>query len=307
MNSSEYKRLRYIAVTKFRTISKTSRYRYLFNLFRTGLDNFRQFNAPYAVSILKTLLSIPNVSDVVRAAASRLIDHLERSDPGDPPPDDLYRSVTVFLEHLGRESGINLEEDEYVYPWRARPGADEKDRRGGTSHPIVSLPVVLFIPHIRSPFNLGGVIRTAASFGLTGVVTGTDCPSLDHPRLRRAAMGALNLLPVVGGTLDTARSMVPLPDAPVIILEQGGQNAYEALYPPGGVLVVGHEELGVSRHVITEARAEAGSEAVVLSIPHRGPKASLNVGVAAGILLAMWDAGASRSEREERNSTFRLD
>jgi TrmH family RNA methyltransferase len=51
-------------------------------------------------------------------------------------------------------------------------------------------------------------------------------------------------------------------------------------------MVVGHEELGVPAEIMEECR---GQDQVV-TIPHDGPKSSLNVGVAAGICLSWWQA-----------------
>jgi tRNA(Leu) C34 or U34 (ribose-2'-O)-methylase TrmL len=195
------------------------------------------------------------------------------------------RLAVTALEWLARRAG-----EEYEMPPTARGAGDGDDAPTGT--PVATLPVVMYLPHIRSPFNLGGILRTAAAFGVVGVVLGPDCPSLSHPRTERAAMGALSHLRVVSGGWDAAAALleqaVPEVASPPrrIALETGGRDIYETRFPPAGVLVAGHEQLGLSEEELAAARA-AGE---VVSIPHGGPKASLNVGVAVGIALSWWHA-----------------
>ncbi|MFP4430621.1 MAG: TrmH family RNA methyltransferase, partial [Spirochaetaceae bacterium] len=68
----------------------------------------------------------------------------------------------------------------------------------------------------------------------------------------------------------------------VFALETGGRPLEEFAFPPSGVVLIGNEELGLSR----EARALAGDR--VCTIPMAGAKGSLNVAVAVGILLHAW-------------------
>ncbi|HKK49753.1 MAG TPA: TrmH family RNA methyltransferase, partial [Alkalispirochaeta sp.] len=144
-------------------------------------------------------------------------------------------------------------------------------------------------PHLRSPFNVGNIIRTAAAFGVAGVIIGEAGPALSHPRLQRAAMGAAEMIPVVRGDVSDAAHLLPGLPAPVVALETGGTAISGFRFPASGVLVVGHEELGVSNDIVDQCR-QAG---MIVTIPHDGPKASLNVGVAAGICLSWWQAQRS--------------
>lgn len=158
------------------------------------------------------------------------------------------------------------------------------------------LPVILYLDNIRSPFNAGNIIRTAAAFGIAGVVLNEGCPDLNHPRLRRAAMGSLDLVPCVRGSLDEARRCAVsgvetwpcAKDVPVYAVETGGAALDEQAITVPAVFILGHEELGVSPSMMEASRQSGG----VLSIRHEGPKRSLNVGVAAGILLYHVCSGA---------------
>ena len=164
-------------------------------------------------------------------------------------------------------------------------------RRGeGVPSLSVAVPVVLYLPHIRSPFNVGNIVRSAAAFAVCGVVVGSLCPPLSHPRALRAAMGGEKIVPVIRGGYREGRMLlaerVKNPDPVVVALETGGCPIDRFTFPACGILVVGHEQYGVpSPHLVT-ARRSGG----IVSVPHQGVKRSLNVGVATGIALSWWQA-----------------
>ncbi len=137
--------------------------------------------------------------------------------------------------------------------------------------------VFAYAEDIRSPFNLGSIFRTAEAFGAEGLFLSPLCASPTHPRAIRSAMGCVDFLPW------TQCSLADLPqDLPVFALETGGTPLAEFNFPERGVVLVGSEELGVSPEGLD--RASWGR----VSIPMRGIKASLNVGVAFGILMQAW-------------------
>lgn len=137
--------------------------------------------------------------------------------------------------------------------------------------------ISVFLESIRSPFNVGSIIRTAASLGRCGILLTPDCPDTNHPRVVRTARGAERSVEIRTAALEEIEAM----DAPLIALEPGGEDLESFTFPARGILLVGSEELGLS----TEARACAQA---VVSIPMVGPKGSLNVGVACGIALHAW-------------------
>ena len=81
-------------------------------------------------------------------------------------------------------------------------------------------------------------------------------------------------------------------DKPVFVLETGGTDIADFVFPKEGTVIIGSEELGVSPEAL--ARAEYGR----VSIPMTGLKASLNVGVAFGILMQAWVSALRRFGNE---------
>ena len=146
--------------------------------------------------------------------------------------------------------------------------------------PPAQFPITLFLEDVRSPFNVGSIIRTAAAFGVRNVLLSSGCASPDHPRTLRSAMGACELVEVGTMELDELAAK----GRHILALEQGGCPLSEFRFPVEGIVIVGSEELGVSPSALAVAEAADGR----VSIPLSGAKASLNVGVAVGILLNAW-------------------
>lgn len=170
----------------------------------------------------------------------------------------------ALLGYLGEEAA----------EWDLRP------RDVSAARPVRPLPITVYLEDIRSPFNVGSIVRTSAAFGIEQVVLSPDCASLEHPRALRSAMGAERLVRVERRELG----QVAVSAAHLFALELGGTPLSAFRFPPAGVVVVGSEELGIGAEALRLADQRDGR----VTIPLRGPKASLNVGVAAGILLSMW-------------------
>ncbi len=136
--------------------------------------------------------------------------------------------------------------------------------------------VFAFAEDIRSPFNVGSIFRTAEAFGAEKLFLSPGCAPAEHPRARRSAMGCVDYM---------EWEKIPMRDLPaglpVFALETGGTPIEEFSFPEKGIVVIGSEELGVSPEALDMAESR-------VSIPMKGIKASLNVGVAFGILMEAW-------------------
>lgn len=141
-------------------------------------------------------------------------------------------------------------------------------------------PGSAYLEDLRSPFNLGSIFRTAEAYGLRELILSPNCPPPDHPRARKTAMGTTEWIPWRTATLESLRET----GKPVFALERGGTPVGEFVFPQDGICLLGSEELGLSPAALTLADAGAGR----VSLPLYGRKASLNVGVAFGILLSHW-------------------
>ena len=137
--------------------------------------------------------------------------------------------------------------------------------------------VCVYAEDIRSPFNIGSIFRSAEAMGAEKVLISPHCIDPNQPRAIRSGMGCIE-------TMGWERlSLEELPqDLPVFALETGGTPIEEFNFPEKGICIIGSEELGVSPEAL--AHATYGT----VTIPMKGLKASLNVGVAFGILMQKW-------------------
>lgn len=147
--------------------------------------------------------------------------------------------------------------------------------------------VCVYAEDIRSPFNLGSIFRSAEAMGAEKVFLSPMCTDAEHPKALRSGMGTIETLGYTRCSLDE------LPDdLPVFVLETGGTPIEEFSFPKRGICIIGSEELGVSPQALKKASYGR------VSIPMKGLKASLNVGVAFGILMQKW---VESLEKEEQN------
>lgn len=137
----------------------------------------------------------------------------------------------------------------------------------------------VYAEDIRSPFNLGSIFRTAEAMGAQGVFLSLGCCDPLHPRAIRSGMGCIEALQWQRLSLNELPQ-----ELPVFVLETGGTAINEFVFPKQGIVIIGSEELGVSPEALE--RATYGR----VTIPMKGIKASLNVGVAFGILMQAWVA-----------------
>ena len=137
--------------------------------------------------------------------------------------------------------------------------------------------ISVYAEDIRSPFNLGSIFRTAEGLGAEKVYLSPFCCDPEHPRAVRSGMGCIETLGYERKALDE------LPDdKPIFVLETGGTPIDEFKFPKEGICILGSEELGASPEAIKKATYGC------VTIPMIGLKASLNVGVAFGILMQKW-------------------
>lgn len=142
--------------------------------------------------------------------------------------------------------------------------------------------VYVYAEDIRSPFNLGSIFRTAEAMGAEKVFISPLCVDPNHSKALRSGMGCIETLGFERKSLDELEAFAKEKDIPIFVLETGGSEIGEFDFPKKGICIIGSEELGVSPKALEKATYGR------VSIPMKGLKASLNVGVAYGILMQKW-------------------
>lgn len=140
----------------------------------------------------------------------------------------------------------------------------------------------VYAEDIRSPFNVGSIFRTAEAMGAERVILSPGCVDPLHPKSLRSGMGCVETMGFERKSVGELSAFAEEGGLPVFVLETGGTPILDFEFPRRGICVVGSEELGVSPEALRAATYGR------VSIPMTGLKASLNVGVAFGILMQKW-------------------
>jgi 23S rRNA (guanosine2251-2'-O)-methyltransferase len=136
---------------------------------------------------------------------------------------------------------------------------------------------------VEDPHNLGAVIRTAHAAGAAAVLIPERRAVGLTDAVARAAAGALAYLPVVR-IVNVSRALEDLKTRGYWIygLDERGENPYDQVaFMQPSAIVLGGEGRGLHLQVAKHCD-------FLVSIPMGGGVASLNVSVAAGVVLFEW-------------------
>jgi 23S rRNA (guanosine2251-2'-O)-methyltransferase len=140
--------------------------------------------------------------------------------------------------------------------------------------------LIVLLDGVEDPHNLGAVIRTSLAAGAHGVVIPERRAAGLTDTVARASAGALAHLPVAKVT-NLVRTMEELKEAGYWLVgldERGDKNYTDVDYTSPTGIVLGGEGKGL--HELTRKRCD-----FVVSLPTTGRVKSLNVSVAAGVVL----------------------
>jgi 23S rRNA (guanosine2251-2'-O)-methyltransferase len=181
-----------------------------------------------------------------------------------------------FEQQLGDVShqGIAAEVDP-LPPW-----SEDELLTALADQQIARSPLILALDGVQDPHNLGACLRTADACGALAVVVPRDRAAQVTPVVRKVAVGAAETTPVVTVT-NLVRTLKLLKDAGLWVIgadAHGPKRADEVDLKGGVVLVLGAEGAGL-RH-LTRQTCDW-----MVRLPQLGAVESLNVSVAAGMLL----------------------
>ena len=143
--------------------------------------------------------------------------------------------------------------------------------------------LLVLLDGVEDPHNLGAIVRTAHAAGASAVLIPDRRAAGLTDVVAKAAAGALEHLPVVRvGNVNQTLEMLKKRGFWIYGLEQDGAQLYsETDYAQPTVLVLGGEGQGL--HQLVKKHCD-----LVVRIPMAGAISSLNVSVAAGIVLFEW-------------------
>jgi len=167
---------------------------------------------------------------------------------------------------------------------------DELPRKSRTEfQQAEKLPVLLLLENIRSMHNVGSIFRTADAFLAKGIFLCGYTPRPPHRDIHKTALGATETVEwnYSESSLEAVKDLKSAGYQIVGIEQVEGSIPLQQFKPSADekmVLIFGNEVDGVSEHVLALCD-------VCIEIPQFGMKHSLNVSVAAGMVL--WEMARS--------------
>lgn len=157
-----------------------------------------------------------------------------------------------------------------------RPGLELQEFAARQGHN----PLLIILHRINNPVNVGAILRTGEAAGATGVITTLSTAGPFSPKALRGAMGAAFRLPIwTGADYTQAIEWCKANQAQIVCADVHANKNYTDIdWNRPTAIVMGAESDG-----LTPEEIALTDEAVI--IPMKGSTESLNVAVAAGILL----------------------
>lgn len=148
-------------------------------------------------------------------------------------------------------------------------------------------PLIVILHEINNPVNVGAIVRVAEAAGVTGVITTANTADPFAPKALRGAMGSAFRLPIwSGATFPETISWCEAENIQTSAADASGSKTYkDVAWRQSSALLVGRESTGLSDDEI----AAVGR---TIRIPMMGAAESLNVAVAAGVIL--YEAASQR-------------
>ncbi|MCA1056391.1 RNA methyltransferase [Rossellomorea aquimaris] len=143
----------------------------------------------------------------------------------------------------------------------------------------------LLLDGLQDPGNIGTIIRTAEASGIDGIILGKGTVDPYNPKVLRSAQGSHFHVPIIRGELAEIISVLKEKGIPVYGTALEGGEEYTSIKPRDSyALIVGNEGNGMSPDTLSQTDQN-------LYIPIYGKSESLNVAIAAGILLYYFKNG----------------
>jgi 23S rRNA (guanosine2251-2'-O)-methyltransferase len=141
-------------------------------------------------------------------------------------------------------------------------------------------PLLLVLDGVQDPHNLGACLRTADAAGATAVIVPRDRAAGLTPTVRKVASGAAETMPLIQ-VVNLARTLRWLKEREIWVVgadDEAPKSLFETKLTGALALVLGAEGAGLRR--LTREHCD-----LLVGIPMAGAVESLNVSVAAGVLL----------------------
>ena len=195
-------------------------------------------------------------------------------------------SVRALAEQLVADGAdvfiVSRKTLETMSPVRTPAGAVGIARRTVPSltDALASRNALVVVAHdVQDPGNVGGIVRTAEAAGATAFVATSATADPFGWKAVRGSMGSALRLPIARGDIaDVLHALRAQRVVTNALVPNGGVRLFDADFTKPSALVLGSEGLGLPAAVLKQLDRR-------ITVPMRGPVESLNVGVAAALVL----------------------
>ena len=141
-------------------------------------------------------------------------------------------------------------------------------------------PLLVILHEINNPVNVGAIVRTAEAAGATGIIAAANSADPFSAKALRGAMGSAFRVPIWSGpTFNEAIAWCHSRKIRTIAADLSGAATHTDVdWRQSSAIIVGRESSGLSPDEVSATDAS-------VRIPMHGAAESLNVAVAAGIIL----------------------
>lgn len=196
-----------------------------------------------------------------------------------------HRGIVMEISGAKQPAANLVDFDSWVKTHSGDAGTNEDaDTNGdaGKNNNATSRCTVVILDSITDPHNVGAILRSCDQFGASLVVIPEHNSASDiagNEVIGRTSAGASAWVPVaIVNNLVRATELLKEAGFWVYGADAGGQNCRTIDFPAKSVLIMGSEGTGMSQ--LLEKQCDT-----IVSIPTCGKIDSLNVSVAAGVLL----------------------
>lgn len=145
---------------------------------------------------------------------------------------------------------------------------------------LADKPLLLVLDNVQDPHNLGACMRTAEAAGVNAIIVPRDKSAGLSATVRKVACGAAELLPLIQ-VVNLSRTLKNMQEQGIWVIGaagEAGESVYQVDLNRPLALALGAEGSGLRR--LTAEQCDK-----LVHIPMYGSIESLNVSVAAGVLL----------------------
>ena len=153
------------------------------------------------------------------------------------------------------------------------------EKEGAEDKIIYDEDIIIVLDGIQDPGNLGTILRTVDSVGLSQIIISKTSADAYNPKVVRSTMGAIFRVKIIEAEnlVETLKNLKKHKFKVAATSLEGSESIYNMDYKKKAI-IIGNESKGVSNEILEIADSK-------IKIPMLGKTESLNASIATGVIL----------------------